>query len=66
MPDGASEATLPLPDCLRYELSRLNAEASDIPAGSSHQGTFVSPDALAAEEGGVPQTGNEEGKATTE
>ncbi len=65
MPDGASAATLLLPDCFKNELSRDNAEANDIPAGSSHQGKFVLPDALAVEEDGVPQTGRE-GKAITE
>lgn len=62
-PDGVSEATLLLPDCLRYELSRLNAEAIDNPAGINHQGKPEFPDALAVDDGGVPQTGRD-GRAT--
>jgi hypothetical protein len=65
IPEGVSEATFPLPDCFRKELSKLKAEAIDNPAGINHQGKPEFPDALAVDDGGVPQTGRD-GRATIE
>ena len=66
MPEGTSEAVLP-PDCFRNELSKASAEATDNPAGINHQGKLESSlDALAVEDGDVPQTSVGEGKATIE
>jgi len=59
------EATFPLPDRFRKELSKLNAEAIDNPAGINHQGKPKFPDALAVDDGGVPQKGKDD-RATIE